>query len=241
MIRRALLLGLCAMSLAGLLIGWLWPEHIIASGTQLLEGIRDWGGVGILVFLLVQIAVAVTGVLPAALLGVIAGTVYGLTEGFLIAAISTMSGAMLAFLISRSTLRSLVEQILMRHPKLRKGGALVTSGGWRFVCLLRISPVMPFALTSYALGLSPVSARDYIIGTLGSLPALFGYVVLGALANAGLAAWSFGAGPLRWILLAIGLITLPLLLRAGRLVPREIDAPMIEVEESSEPIVPIVG
>jgi uncharacterized membrane protein YdjX (TVP38/TMEM64 family) len=232
-IGRALTVwSLCAMSLGGLLVGLLWPEHIIASGTQLFEPFRDLGGIGILLFGLAQIAVAVTGLLPASLLGVIAGAVYGLAMGFVVAAVSTMSGAMLAFLISRSMLRNIVEQMLVRRATLRKHDTSVARGGWRLVCLLRVSPVMPFAVTSYALGLSSISFRDYVIGTLGSLPALFAYVVLGTITKAGLAAWSSGAGPLRWALLGISVGTLLLLLRTGWLLTREIHAPVINIEQS---------
>ena len=54
------------------------------------------------------------------------------------------------------------------------------------VTLLRISPVMPFALTSYGLGLTRISQRDFLAGTLASLPSLAGYVALGALGKEGL-------------------------------------------------------
>ena len=38
---------------------------------------------------------------------------------------------------------------------------------------------MPFVATSYLLGLSAISLRDYMLGTLAALPALLGYVSLG--------------------------------------------------------------
>jgi uncharacterized membrane protein YdjX (TVP38/TMEM64 family) len=217
------------MSLAGLVVGWMWPEHIIASGTQLFEPLRNLGGIGILLFGLAQIAVTVTGLLPASLLGVIAGAVYGLSMGFGVAAAGTMSGAMLAFLISRSMLRNLVEQLLSRRATLRDHDTSVARGGWRLVCLLRVSPVMPFAVTSYALGLSSITGRDYLIGTLGSLPALLAYVALGTLTKSGLAAWASGAGLLRWAFLGVSVVTLLLLLPTGRLVTRGIRASVINI------------
>ncbi|MGI4746050.1 MAG: hypothetical protein ACRYGI_09760 [Janthinobacterium lividum] len=42
------------------------------------------------------------------------------------------------------------------------------------------------AVTSYVLGLTSLRLRQYMIGTLASLLALLGYVVLGKLAGAGL-------------------------------------------------------
>src|SRR5271166_6000545 len=41
----------------------------------------------------------------------------------------------------------------------------------RALSLLRLSPVMPFSVTSYMLGLSSIDLRSYTIGTLASLPA----------------------------------------------------------------------
>ncbi|GAC1484520.1 MAG: hypothetical protein NVS2B11_10200 [Acetobacteraceae bacterium] len=91
--------------------------------------------------------------------------------------------------------------------------------GWRFVCLLRISPVMPFALTSYALGLTTIPGRDYLLGTLASLPALMGYVAVGALARHGVTGGAMG--PLNWVLLAVGgVATVALILRSGAMLAR---------------------
>jgi len=63
---------------------------------------------------------------------------------------------------------------------------------------------MPFAATSYALGMSAVGIKAYLIGTAASLPALAGYVYLGTLADVGLSAWTTGAAPLRWVMLGLG-------------------------------------
>ena len=78
--------------------------------------------------------------------------------------------------------------------------------------------MMPFAATSYALGLTGVRLRDYLLGTLASLPALLGYVVLGRLAGSGLQAANTGAGLARWLMLVVGIAaTAVLTLRIGRL------------------------
>jgi uncharacterized membrane protein YdjX (TVP38/TMEM64 family) len=77
---------------------------------------------------------------------------------------------------------------------------------------------MPFAATSYMLGLSSIGLRDYAVGTLASLPALCGYVFIGTLADAGFSAWTTGAGPVRWTLLGVGgLATLVLTIRSGQI------------------------
>jgi uncharacterized membrane protein YdjX (TVP38/TMEM64 family) len=75
--------------------------------------------------------------------------------------------------------------------------------------LLRLSPVVPFALLNYALALSGVPFRQYAIASLGMLPAIVLYVYYGKVAGdvasvvSGVSA-PRGAG--YYTLLAVGLV-----------------------------------
>ena len=182
-----------------------------------------WGAA---LFLVLQLAIAVSGVLPASLLGMAAGAVYGVGLGFAISATGTLAGAWIAFRLARSLFRGRVERLLADRPRLRNLDVRLGRETWRLVCLLRVSPVMPFALTSYTLGLSSVSTGAYMAGSLAAMPALFGYVVLGSIAGAGLQASQSGAGPFRWAILALGFAaTAVLTARVGRLVRLALDEP----------------
>ena len=213
-----LLAGLAA--LAGLLLA---RRRVAEPLWSLLAWARGAGEAGWATAALVQMLVASTGVLPASLTGLAAGAVYGIGLGFVLAASGTLAGALLAFLLARSLARGLVLRWLGRSTAGRRRWLArlddaIVRDGWRTVCLLRLSPVMPFAATSYALGLTGVRLRDYLLGTLASLPALLGYVVLGRLAGSGLQAASTGAGAARWAMLGVGLVaTLVLTVRIGRL------------------------
>src|SRR5438132_2576762 len=183
---------------------WGSPERVIGVAEKLMHVVRGFGVRGAVLFAIMQVLVAVSGILPASLLGVAAGAIYGLVPGFLLAAVSTLAGALLSFFLSRSLFRAVVERQMARRPRLRNLDARIARDGWKLVCLLRVSPIMPFSATSFVLGLSAISLRDYAIGTLASLPALCGYVFIGTLADTSLAAWATGASPVRLILLAIG-------------------------------------
>jgi uncharacterized membrane protein YdjX (TVP38/TMEM64 family) len=220
-VRIAAGLALVAILAGGLVAGHLWPGGVADHVQMILSMIHGQGPLGWVLFGLLQIAVAVSGVLPASLLGVGAGAIYGLPLGFALAGASTLAGAVLAFLLSRSLFRPMIERRLQNRPRLTNMDAVIAREGWKFVCLLRVSPVMPFAATSYTLGLSSVSLRNYLIGTLASLPALFGYVFIGTLADAGLLAWNSGAGLFKLALLSIGVLaTVVLTLRIGRMAAR---------------------
>jgi|tagenome__1003787_1003787.scaffolds.fasta_scaffold20729181_2 uncharacterized membrane protein YdjX (TVP38/TMEM64 family) len=137
--------------------------------------------------------IANSGFIPAALVGVSAGAAYGVAISFAIASIRTLTGAVVAFLLSRSMLRRLIEYKLRDRPRLSDLDKQISNHGRWLVCLLRLSPVMPFAATSYALGLSsiaPIALREYVVGTLASLPSLMAYVLAGALVKTGVATWS---------------------------------------------------
>lgn len=216
------LLAVGMVGLAGLGIAIsLSPPGLIAATDASVRTLRNLGFGGAVVFGILQVLVGVTGVLPASLLGVLAGAIYGLVPGFLLAAVSTMAGAVVAFFLSRSVFRPTIERLIASRPRLRNFDALIAQDGSRLVCLLRLSPVMPFSVTSYMLGLSSIDFRSYTIGTLASLPALCGYIFIGTLADASLSAQMTGADPFRWILLGIGgAATLVLTLRLGNIVRR---------------------
>jgi uncharacterized membrane protein YdjX (TVP38/TMEM64 family) len=194
------------------------PGSTAAQVQELLAIIHGLGLVGFLAFVTLQILVAISGLLPASLLGIAAGAVYGVAFGFGIAAFSTMTGALVAFSLSRSLLRPTITRLMQSRSKLQNFDATLARDGWRFVFLLRLSPIMPFAVTSYALGLSSIAFRDYWIGSLAALPSLLGYVFVGWLTTTGVTAISEGLDPLKWALIALGIVATALITwRIGKL------------------------
>jgi uncharacterized membrane protein YdjX (TVP38/TMEM64 family) len=219
-----LAIAVAAVVLTCLAMGIVRPTVLAAATQRFLDAARNAGPAGFVAFAILQLIVAASGVLPASVLGIAAGAAYGLPLGFLLAALGTMAGALLSFGLSRSLFRNAVARQLARHPGLARFDALLAQDGWRVVCLLRISPVMPFAATSYALGMSAVGIQAYVLGTVASLPALLGYVYIGTLAEAGLSASTTGAAPLQWAILGFGgSATAVLTLIIGRLAHRAID------------------
>ena len=218
---------LLALAAIGIVAVRLWPAEVSAGLDAAVRMTRNLGAAGWLVAAAAQVLIALCGILPASVGGLAAGMLYGIVPGFLLSAVGTLIGAALAFLLTRSLLRPLVARALARRPRIDRLDEAVARDGWRLVCLLRISPVMPFAVTSYALGLTSLPFSAYLIGTLAALPALLGYVVLGHLAGASLGALSApGVRPLRWALLAMAIVgTGFLTLRLGRMVARVIRVP----------------
>jgi len=165
------------------------------------------------------------GIVPGSVLGVAAGAIYGVGIGFVTSAIGIFAGAVVAFALSRSMFRPWIAGVLGSRRRLGVLDRLVSSESWKIVALLRISPVMPFSVTSYALGLSGIAARDYVVGTLASLPPLLGYVVIGALGRSTFTGRSRGEAMIHVGLLALGVVaTLALTVHLSRLLARALRA-----------------
>lgn len=218
---------LVALVSGGLFALRLWPGQVSALSALLLGWEKALGSVGWPVAMVVQLLIALCGIVPASVGALGAGLLYGTVEGFLLSAGATLAGAMLAFMLSRSVFRPLITAVLARRPRLARLDEAVTLEGWRLVSLLRISPVMPFALTSYALGLTSLPMRDYLVGTLASLPALLLYVILGDLTGEGMASLSAGAGQAlhRTLLVLAVVATVLLALLMGRILRRALALP----------------
>jgi hypothetical protein len=94
----------------------------------------------------------------------------------------------------------------------------VDAEGWRFVAFVRLVPLFPFNLSNYALGLTRIPLREYVIATLVCMaPGAVAYTWLG---HAGRGALSGEASSVRYGLLGLGLLAaiavLPRLIRRLR-------------------------
>ena len=72
------------------------------------------------------------------------------------------------FLVARTGLKSKIEKILEKHPKLQVIDAAMGQEGFRLMFLLRLSPV-PYAILSYMLSVCRVRFWPYILATVGML------------------------------------------------------------------------
>src|SRR5690348_6297610 len=133
--RRLIAIGLVGLLGLGIITAWISPAGLIAAIDASVRTLRNLGFGGAVVFGALQILVPVSGILPASLLGVIAGGTYGLGPGFLLVAVSTVAGALVAFFLSRSFLRPTIERLMATRPRLRNFDAMIARDGVQLVCL----------------------------------------------------------------------------------------------------------
>ncbi len=157
--------------------------------TAWVNGLGFWGPA---VFI-VAYALAVVAFVPASLLTLAAGAIFGLAEGTAYVFVAAAAGSGLAFLVSRYVARSAVERKIEGNAKFASIDRAVGAEGRKIVFLLRLSPVFPFNLLNYALGLTQVRFSDYMLASFGMLPGTLLYVYSGKLAG-DVAALAGGAG-----------------------------------------------
>lgn len=182
--------------------------------------VQDLGPVG---YVLYAIAYAVCVVLfvPASVLTLGAGAIYGLTTGVLVVLAGASLGATLAFLLARTLLRSRVEKMTEGNAKFGALDRAISKEGAKIVLLVRLAPVFPFTYISYAFGLTGIGTGGYVIATVvGMIPGTFAYVYLGAAAGA---AASIGADQANTIVQIVGAVAaLAVTLFVARLATRAI-------------------
>lgn len=144
-----------------------------------VNGLGVWGPI---VFIF-GYAAATVAFLPGSLLTLAAGAIFGLGAGIVYVFIAATLGASAAFLVSRYVARRAVESRLAGNPRFAAIDKAVGAQGRKIVFLLRLSPVFPFNLLNYALGLTNVRFVDYFIASIGMLPGTLLYVYYGKLAG----------------------------------------------------------
>lgn len=165
--------------LVGLIVlGRLVGEYIPIFATW-VGGLGLWGPA---VFI-VAYSLAVVAFVPASLLTLAAGAIFGIQAGTAYVFVAATVGSSLAFLVSRYLARGAVEHRLAGNERFRAIDRAVGEQGRKIVLLLRLSPVFPFNLLNYALGLTRVRFGDYALASVGMLPGTLLYVYSGKVAG----------------------------------------------------------
>jgi len=176
----------------------------VQSFAAWVDGLGAWGPA---VFI-VGYALAVAAFVPGSLLTLAGGAIFGVGAGTSYVFCAAVLGSSLGFLIARYLARAAVERRLAGNEKFAAIDRAVGRQGRWIVFLLRLSPVFPFSLLNYALGLTSVRFADYLAASVGMLPGTVLYVYSGK-AVGDVAALAGGAqrerGATELALLAVGL------------------------------------
>lgn len=195
-------LTLAILAAAALVIAFrLLP--VAAWLTSFQAWVRHLGALGYVVYALMY-AVCVAALVPASLLTIGAGAIFGVVGGTIVVVIGATLGAMLAFFLARTVLRKRVEQMIAKRPKLQAVDRAVAAEGTKLMLLCRVSGFPPFIFANYAFGLTGVGGVAYFLTTFfGIIPGCFAYTYAG---HAGAAVATGSGNRLALILTAAGII-----------------------------------
>jgi len=115
---------------------------------------------------------------PDTILGIIAGTLFGLTLGISAVFAGALVGSALQYWLSRSLLRDRIGRIVASKPNLVSIQRAVSQQEFRLQLLLRLTPISP-VMISYLLGMSGVRFFGFLVACAGLLPAFFLEVYFG--------------------------------------------------------------
>jgi uncharacterized membrane protein YdjX (TVP38/TMEM64 family) len=140
-----------------------------------VQSLGAWGPVTFIV----AYGIAAVLILPCVLLTLAAGALWGVGRGLVYAMAGASVGAAFAFLTARYVVRRFVQAYVDRHPRLAAIDRAVEAEGLRLMFLLRLSPIVPYTLLNYVLGVSRVRFPGFMGGLAGMVPAALMYVYAG--------------------------------------------------------------
>ena len=146
---------------------------------QFIDYVRGLGAIGYIVY---TVGYAIAGlVVPASVLTIGAGALFGVVGGSIVVAIGATLAATIAFFLARTVLRKRIERTVAHHPKFAAVDRAIAREGPKIVVLVRLAAVFPFLFMNYAFGLTGIRPLQYIVATfIGILPATVAFVSLGA-------------------------------------------------------------
>jgi uncharacterized membrane protein YdjX (TVP38/TMEM64 family) len=188
-------IGLIAVVIVGLVLLGRQVSGQLPRLTAAVDGLGPWGPIAFIA----AYALACVAFVPASLLTLAAGALFGVVRGTAFVLLGATLGATGAFLIARYVARDWVAKRVMADARFAAIDRAIAQQGRKVVFLLRLSPVIPFNVLNYALGLTQVRVADYVLASIGMLPGTVLYVYSGKLAGvavgaAGSAAPAKGAG-----------------------------------------------
>lgn len=142
--------------------------------------LRDLGPAGGALFALAY-AIGAAALLPATPFPLTAGFLWGPYIGFAVAWTGEVLGALLSFGLGRTLLADRAQRLASSYPLIGALDDAMEEGGLQLLLLVRLSPIFPFGVLNYGLGLTKVPTSTFVISTMiGVIPASVLLVYAGA-------------------------------------------------------------
>jgi len=152
--------------------------------------------------------------------------------------VGNVSGAAIAFFLSRIAGRRWFGRKLMRSSTYEVIEPAVRREGWKIILLSQLHPLFPTSLLNYLYGLTTIRFRTCMLWVaIGQAPGLFLYAYLGTLGQLGLNLFrgKTHPHPIEYVIWGLGFVSLVVLIwLLGRIALRLLEKTEVEVEK--EPV-----
>ena len=182
--------------------------------------VRGLGALGYVVYIAVY-AICVVALIPASILTLGAGAIFGFIGGTIVVIIGATIGATLSFLLARTVMRKRIEKMTESNRKFRALDRAIANEGMKIVFLVRLAVVFPFTYINYAFGLTAIPLWRYVLATfLGIIPATAAFVFASSAATK--AATGETSNITRIVYIAGGIVAIIVSVLIGRIATRAI-------------------
>jgi uncharacterized membrane protein YdjX (TVP38/TMEM64 family) len=178
--RKVLGLVVGVIAMAGLFAGvkYFNLTGLLQDSLLWIRGLGVWAPIAFIGLYAVSCVLAV----PASILTLGGGFLFGFFWGFTYVMAGAELGAVAAFLVGRYLARNWVAKKIEGHEKFKALDEALGREGWKIVLLTRLAPIFPYAVLNYGFAITRVSLWHYTIATaLGIIPAMIAFVYFGSL------------------------------------------------------------
>lgn len=176
------LVVLLALMGLGFALGWhryLSLSELIRNREVLVEVVERHQIAAALAFCALYVAAVALSFPGASLLTMAGGLLFGALAAGVMTAFSATLGAVLIFLIARSSLGHALKE--RAGPMMERLATGLREDAFNYLLFLRLTPIFPFWLVNVAPALVDVPLRIYVLATfVGILPGTFAYAFLGS-------------------------------------------------------------
>jgi len=140
--------------------------------------ILSYGKFSAVIFVLIYSLKPIFIILPSSLLSILAGSIFGPYEAFILSMISCYLSGTLGFFLSKALGKSFVHKLLRGKAVSLDSNA--EKHGFKIMFVMRLSTLFPYDPLSYAAGLTKMKYRDFILASLlGIAPEMLAYSFMG--------------------------------------------------------------
>lgn len=161
----------------------------------------------IVISLLVQIVIALSGILPSYFVTAANIALFGFMNGFILSLVGEAIGALIAFVAYRKGFKQMMRNVVRDHSKIQQLMTLETRDAFRLIIVLRIMPFVPSGFVTFGAAIGSIAIFPFFVAsTIGKIPAL---LLEAAAVHELLAFTTFG----KMILFLIGILIMYQILR----------------------------